>query len=64
MPTTAIAFTCWAGDYWKVYIYTEEHVRCAVRYVENNPLKEGRSMQRWDFVQPLVLETSPRKRGG
>ncbi len=45
--------TCWAGDYWKVYIYTDEHMGCAVRYVENNPLKEGRAVQRWGFVTPI-----------
>ncbi|MGB7156417.1 MAG: hypothetical protein WBD40_00035 [Tepidisphaeraceae bacterium] len=45
--------TCWAEDYWKVYIYTEEHMRKAVRYVENNPIKEGRARQHWPFVQLL-----------
>ena len=45
--------TCWAEDYWKVYIYTEEHMRKAVKYVERNPLKEGRARQEWDFVRAL-----------
>ncbi len=45
--------TCWAEDYWKVYIYTKEHLRGAVRYVENNPIKEGRALQHWGFVAPL-----------
>src|SRR5688500_911787 len=32
--------SCWARDYWKVYIYSEEHMHRAVRYVEKNPTKE------------------------
>lgn len=56
--------TCWAEDYWKVYIYSEEHVRRAIGYVEHNPTKEGRAAQQWTFVQPISDQTSPRKRGG
>ena len=45
-------------------IYSEEHVRRAIGYVEHNPTKEGRAAQRWTFVQPISDQTSPRKRGG
>jgi REP element-mobilizing transposase RayT len=45
--------TCWAEDYWKVYIYSEDHMRKAVRYVEENPLKERRPRQIWEWVLPL-----------
>ena len=47
--------TCWAEDYWKVYVYDDEHLRNAIRYVENNPVKEGRPLQVWDWVAPIAL---------
>ena len=45
--------TCWAEDYWKVYIYSKEHMQKAVRDVEDNSIKEGRARQHWEFVLPL-----------
>jgi hypothetical protein len=27
----------------------------AIRYVENNPIKEGKPAQKWDFVVPYPL---------
>jgi len=41
---------CFARGAWKVFLDTEEDVRRAIRYVDDNPVKEGRSPQRWDFV--------------
>jgi REP element-mobilizing transposase RayT len=41
---------CWAKGEWKVFLDTPEDVRRAIRYVENNPLNEGKSRQRWHFV--------------
>lgn len=41
--------TCWAEDYWKVYIYSHEHLHRAVRYVEENPIKERRPRQCGDL---------------
>ena len=40
----------WARKYWKVFVDNESHVRSAIRYVENNPLREGKRKQRWKFV--------------
>jgi hypothetical protein len=35
---------------WTVYLDTVEDVQRAVRYVEENPAKEGLRPQRWGFV--------------
>jgi REP element-mobilizing transposase RayT len=43
---------CWARGEWKVFLNTEEEVERAIRYVEDNPLKEGKPRQRWPFVRP------------
>ena len=43
----------WAQDFWKVFLYTEEDIRARIRYVEENPLKEGKRRQRWSFVTPF-----------
>jgi REP element-mobilizing transposase RayT len=42
---------CFARGQWKVYLDLEDVPR-AVRYVENNPLKEGKKTQHWSFVVP------------
>jgi hypothetical protein len=44
---------CFARGEWKVYLDTEEEVRRAIAYVEENPLKEGKRRQRWGFVGGL-----------
>jgi REP element-mobilizing transposase RayT len=41
----------WAENFWKVFLNTDDEVRRAVKYVENNPVKEGRQLQCWDFVK-------------
>jgi len=43
----------WGRRGWNVYLDDAEHLRNAVRYVEDNPIKEGRPRQRWSFVTPL-----------
>jgi REP element-mobilizing transposase RayT len=43
---------CFARGEWKVYLDPPDVPR-AVRYVEDNPLKEGKARQRWSFVVPL-----------
>jgi len=40
----------WAAKYWKVYLDSGEDLRGAARYVEQNPVKEGKKRQRWKFV--------------
>jgi hypothetical protein len=43
----------WAEKQWKVYLDTEESILAAIRYVEENPVKEGKRRQRWSFVTPF-----------
>ena len=42
----------WARRFWLVYIDDHEHLGRAIRYVEDNPLKEGKHRQRWSLVSP------------
>jgi REP element-mobilizing transposase RayT len=44
--------TCWARRCWKVFLDSPEDVDRAIRYVEENPTKEGKPPQRWWFVKP------------
>jgi REP element-mobilizing transposase RayT len=45
---------CWARGQWKVFLDAEEDVRHAIKYVEENPVKESKPRQRWSFVTALV----------
>ena len=49
----------WAKGLWKVYIHEAAHLRAVIRYVEENPLREGKRVQGWGFVTKLDV-----KRGG
>ncbi|HEX3600813.1 MAG TPA: transposase [Lacipirellulaceae bacterium] len=40
----------WTKGGWKVFLHSPAEVRSRVRYIENNPLKEGLPAQRWPFV--------------
>lgn len=42
--------SCWAEKCWKVYLDTLADVDRAIRYVEENPLKEGKPRQHWSCV--------------
>jgi REP element-mobilizing transposase RayT len=42
---------CFARGQWKVFLDPEDVFR-AIRYVEDNPMKEGKKPQRWSFVTP------------
>jgi REP element-mobilizing transposase RayT len=44
----------WGEHGWNVYLETVEAVERAVRYVVNNPVKEGKRPQKWSFVVPFV----------
>ena len=44
---------CWARREWKVFLNSAADVRRAIRYVEENPVKEGKQAQRWKFITPL-----------
>jgi REP element-mobilizing transposase RayT len=41
---------CWQRGCWAKFLYDEQAVRREIRYVEENPLKEGKPRQRWPFV--------------
>jgi REP element-mobilizing transposase RayT len=41
---------CWARRGWNCFLDSEEAILQAIRYVEENPLKEGKRRQRWPFV--------------
>jgi len=40
----------WAERQWKVFFDNEEEIEGAIRYVEENPEKEGKPRQNWSFV--------------
>lgn len=44
----------WAERCWKVFLDSPARVERAIRYVEDNPLKEGKRRQRWRFVVPFA----------
>jgi hypothetical protein len=44
----------WQGNQkWKVYLDSEESIENAIRYVEENPVKENKRIQKWSFVVPF-----------
>lgn len=49
----------WARGHWKVFLNAAADIRRAIRYVENNPVKEGKQPQRWRFVQPFETPRAP-----
>lgn len=44
---------CFARGEWTVYLDTVDDIHRAIKYVEDNPLKEGLPRQTWPFVMPL-----------
>ena len=42
---------CFARGEWKVFLDPEDVPR-AIRYVEENPVKEGKPPEHWSFVVP------------
>jgi hypothetical protein len=40
----------WTRKHWKVFLTADEAIQRAIRYVENNPVKDGKKAQRWGFV--------------
>lgn len=43
----------WTRGFWKVFIDSEEALKNAIKYVNNNPAKAGLSPQIWSFIKPL-----------
>ena len=56
----------WGKGLWKVYINSAEQLRAVIRYIEKNPIREGKRMQRWSFVTPWngARTGAPDKPGG
>ena len=49
----------WARGQWVVFLNSEADISRAVRYVQDNPLKEGKRRQRWGFAQVIAEESAP-----
>jgi REP element-mobilizing transposase RayT len=47
-----LAPTPWAAKCWKCFLDNDADIARAIRYVENNPEKEGKRRQKWSFVVP------------
>ncbi len=43
---------CWARGEWAVFLDDSADIVRCIRYVEINPLKEGKPRQTWPFVTP------------
>jgi REP element-mobilizing transposase RayT len=44
--------TCWARRERKVFLDSPKAILRSIKYVEDNPLKEGKPRQHWAFVTP------------
>lgn len=44
----------WSESFWQVYLDSEADIRRAIKYVEDNPVKEKLRRQSWSFVEPRV----------
>jgi len=56
--------TIWGRGLRKVFLNSEQEIRQRIKYVEDNPLKEGKPRQRWSFVvpYPAISSVSPQAR--
>ncbi|MEM1304499.1 MAG: hypothetical protein AAGG46_06365, partial [Planctomycetota bacterium] len=43
--------SCWGEGSWTVFLDTTDDMHRTIRYVDENPLKEGKPRQRWWFVE-------------
>ncbi|MGD0900619.1 MAG: transposase, partial [Thermoguttaceae bacterium] len=50
----------WGEHGWNVYLESVAAVERAIRYVDENPLKEGKKQQHWPFVVPFVARDAIR----
>jgi REP element-mobilizing transposase RayT len=46
---------CFVRGEWKVFLNHVDDVHRAIRYVENNPIKDGLRKQQWSFVVPPTV---------
>ncbi len=45
----------WAAQEWRVYLDSDEAIEVAIRYVEDNPVKEGKAKQDWSFDEEHLV---------
>jgi hypothetical protein len=43
----------WEEGLWKVFLDDDANIKAAINYVEQNPVKEGKPLQRWSFLTPF-----------
>lgn len=53
----ARAQSIWSRKDWKVFLNTPADIQRVIRYVEDNPSKEGKPRQHWPFVSPYPPAT-------
>ncbi len=58
-PTNDRLPKMWARGQWKVFLNSEADISRAVRYVRDNPLKEGKQRQRWGFARAVAARNAP-----
>jgi REP element-mobilizing transposase RayT len=46
----------WAHRGWKVFLNSIDDILRTIKYVENNPLREGKKKQNWKFVKRFSVE--------
>ena len=49
----------WARGQWVVFLNSTADISRAVRYIKDNPLKEGKQRQCWGFAQAVAEESAP-----
>jgi REP element-mobilizing transposase RayT len=49
-PADAAPPKCFAKGQWKVFLDSQDDIERSIRYVENNPIKDGLPPQRWPFA--------------
>ena len=55
-PEKGLPPKCFVRGEWKVYLDSVDDVNRAIRYAENNPVKEGLRPQKWPFVVAPLTE--------
>lgn len=48
--TVVMEHPVWTEKGWRVFLFTPDEIRSRIRYVEQNPIKEGLGPQSWPFV--------------
>jgi len=51
--------TPWSRKQWSVFLGDDQDILRAIRYVENNPIKDRKRAQHWSFLTPFVALHRP-----